>query len=544
MSLPLPSFENGAPVKRISIIEDLMGMIERESPTLARSLRTFKHQSIGMFLTQVPLGKMDVYQDCNDLFRYVKGYVSRIFGPQTAQRTIDDLRRHPMILTANHHGVDYFAQSVQGSLLFSFLKAASYAQCTTVPIFACGNIPLNNLTYPRGALIYKVDSSIIDNLPLKLPLFSDKRKRSIISAVEPFDETMVKRSLKRLNGWRKQKVVNPIIANTLESILTDIYGASDILTNHSYSDQAVIINHRLWKRLFSSSMPASDLIYLELERIVGHLLALDLRHPSSLVAILIMDDWFRKKLIQALDGTAGCWNQKMLALRNSVGGTKERLTGVTQSCGSHFFWGVDDQGRRFPLCLVENPGSPARLVGVDDHGRKWVFDFEATAIIDKMATGRLVPSLFTSYLTVSFARGLTCIGGYYQSDYLPKMQQGVVDVLKQGGEPQIADQVASVSTNGYLSGMQAVTTEINNRFLTPAGPVEIIAGGGLSREEIDVIEEINVYDAHLASLCDTVIDIIPHLVREVRWKHELFSEIFQRLHHRTVCKRYLAINPS
>lgn len=383
---------------------------------------------------------------------------------------------------------------------------------------------------------------MIDKIPLNLPLYSDKRKRAIVSAVEPFDGDMIQRSLKRLKLWRQDNLVNPIIANTIESIFNDVYGSPDVLSQKSYSDQAVMVNHRIWKQLFTSEQSAPDLIYLELERIVAHLLSKDLQTPNRLATMLIMDDSYREKLINVLDGTVGCWNQKMLAQRINASCEGSNPYGSAQTCGTHFFWGIDDRGRRFPLCLTKGTGGLNKLAGIDDRGKNWSYDFNVSEIIQALRNRRLVPSLFTSYMTISFARGVTCIGGYYQSSYLPKMQHGVVNVLKQFGDHNAAEKIAVIPSNGYLSGMQSVTTTIDKKYLIPAGPVEIIASGGISDKEYDAIQKMNVYDAHMASLCDTVVDVIPRVARTTQWKGQLFSELFQQLYRNTICKRFSIIN--
>ncbi len=89
--------------------------------------------------------------------------------------------------------------------------------------------------------------------------------------------------------------------------------------------------------------------------------------------------------------------------------------------------------------------------------------------------------------------------------------------------------------------MQVITTTIDGKYLIPAGPVEIIASGGISHEDCDRVKKINLLDAHLASLCDTVLDIIPQVARTAPWKSQLFTEMYQRFIHRTICKNYSII---
>jgi hypothetical protein len=122
------------------------------------------------------------------------------------------------------------------------------------------------------------------------------------------------------------------------------------------------------------------------------------------------------------------------------------------------------------------------------------------------------------------------------------MQLGIVDVLNQCGDKKIAKSIAAIPTNGYLSGMQAVTNVIGDEYQIPAGPLEIIASGGISHQDYESISKINVYDAHVASLCDTVIDVIPQVGRTKGWKRQLFTELYGELIDRTLCKHLSIIN--
>ena len=130
-----------------------------------------------------------------------------------------------------------------------------------------------------------------------------------------------------------------------------------------------------------------------------------------------------------------------------------------------------------------------------------------------------------------------CVGGYFQCEYLPKMQAGLVKALqKTAGYQDVADLVEGVTTDTYLSGMQAVMARINEDTLVPAGPIEIIAGGGLTDDDIQQILSLTVRDAHLASLFETVPDIVPWTVKTPDWKKQLAIDCCQMLRRRVVIK--------
>jgi len=140
-------------------------------------------------------------------------------------------------------------------------------------------------------------------------------------------------------------------------------------------------------------------------------------------------------------------------------------------------------------------------------------------------------------LVVSLARGLVCAGGYFQCEYLPAMQRGIVKALKQaGGYDDIARLVANVTTDVYLSAMTAVMTRIGSDALIPAGPVEILAGGGLGPDDIERVRTLTVKDAHLSAMFETLPDL-PFLPEQTPdWKTKLAADTSWLLNDKVVVK--------
>jgi hypothetical protein len=138
---------------------------------------------------------------------------------------------------------------------------------------------------------------------------------------------------------------------------------------------------------------------------------------------------------------------------------------------------------------------------------------------------------------VSLARSIVCLGGYYQAEYLPRIQQRLVRALeKAGGHDSIIASILEVNTGGYLSGMQTVMTEVKEGHLIPAGPLEIIAGGGLDAGDIEKIGSLTVREAHLASLSETVPDFIPSEITMPEWQRQLAIDCYELLGTKIVLK--------
>jgi hypothetical protein len=96
--------------------------------------------------------------------------------------------------------------------------------------------------------------------------------------------------------------------------------------------------------------------------------------------------------------------------------------------------------------------------------------------------------------------------------------------------------VEGVATDTYLSGMQAVMIRIKEDTLIPAGPVEIIAGGGLTDDDIQKIQSLTVRDAHLASLFETIPDVVPWAIKMPDWKKQLAVDCCRILGEKVVIK--------
>jgi hypothetical protein len=293
----------------------------------------------------------------------------------------------------------------------------------------------------------------------------------------------------------------------------------------------------MWKRLLSRVSPSPELIFLEIEKIAGMLLEADLTNPKSLAWGVLFEPEIRDKVLENLNGLRGCWDQGALAerLRTLLKNEARRKTvGVG---GTVFFWGIDHLGRRIPLCLEGNSRDQAVLCGIDDRGKSWELPYTPQDIVRSLRHKRLLPSLFTCFLVVSFARGVTCVGGYFQGQYLPLIKSGLVAALEEaGGFHGAAALVKLVPTDRYLDSMLTVMTEIEDGYLAPAGPVEIIAGGGITNADVDKMMSLTVREAHLADMFETVLDATPGKLPQLHWRKELAKDCYRLLHEKIVVK--------
>ena len=118
------------------------------------------------------------------------------------------------------------------------------------------------------------------------------------------------------------------------------------------------------------------------------------------------------------------------------------------------------------------------------------------------------------------------MGGYYQADYLPAIQQGLVRAIeKYGNHLSLIQYIQGIPTAKYLSGIQTVMCGWGHGALHPAGPLEMIGAEMSLSDHISTIAEMTVLDSHRASLVETVADAAPDEVTSEDWNALLADQL-------------------
>ena len=514
-----------------------LDVVRQHSKVIDGTITKYGDLPLRQYLHGLDEHQIQGIQSRNDLVEVIHRYTGALLGESLAEKVSKGFMDNPVALTANHHGVDYFAQSVQGSLLFALRKLNGCESKAAVPIFSCGNIPLDNLTYPLGLLIYHTNGQGHQTVPMKLPVFSNSKRRALVSVSVPLSDDMVKRAKSRVVKMSAKHEITQGFAGTVQRMLDDCYASHDILDLSTYSEQSVILNHKIWNRLFVDPQKVPQAVTLELEEISRQLLVLDLKNPGSLAHSVLFDTPLTAAVIEKLDKSKAVWNQELLRTRLGKMRENTHQEVTSNGCGTMFFWGINNRGRRVPLYLDFDNQHNKMLRGIDDQGIHWELQFTEESIIEALNQKKLLPSIFTCFLVIAFARGVSCIGGYFQAEYLPDMQMGLVHALSEiKGYQKFADNIEQVVTHKYLSGMQTVMLEKKDRGLVPAGPLEIMSSGGLKDQDIEKILALTVKDAHIASLLETIADVARSEICDESWQRILANDCAQLVGESIVTK--------
>lgn len=486
----------------MSLGERLLELAAQSTPLFAEQLRRHGDAPVAEMLRDLRPALAQPFQDREDLWRVVGDHATSHYGADVAQLAVAELRRDPIVLTSNHFGVDTCADSVQGTLFFSLRPAPGGGRPRTITALACGSVSLDNLSYPMGLCLYDPRDGDLTNLPQRLPVIANSQRGRMVRTAGPLDEQMVARASDRLRRMRADGQVTAFCAAAAGRVLDEDIAAPDTLSMPDYGHQATRINSLLWQRMFTDGHPVTRFVQLQLEAVCTDLLIKDLYAPTNLIYQLLFVAPVRDRLLAELDGARACWRRDKL---------RGRLT--SQAAGAHggtvFFWGINDGGRRVPLSL-EGDQHVMRLTGIDGHGVRQEHEFAADGIALALLEGRLIPSLFTCFTVLAFARGIACVGGHYQADYLPEMRRGVVAALRTVAEYRPgADLVAQAPTGLCLAAVQGVARIVAGGAAIPAGPIEIGGAGGLTDADLSRLTALTLREACLAAFPELLSHLVP-----------------------------------
>lgn len=500
-----------------SFAKHLLQLASKSAVRIRESLQNYGDAPLSDILGELQHAHTVALQARDALWDVIEDQIAPYYGPDVAREAVAELRSDPVIPTTNHFGIDTLADSVQGTLLFACRPRLDGGRRRTVVVLGCGSVSLDNLTYPMGLLLYDSEGSSVRKLPQRLPVFSNRFRRWSAGSVGPFDERMVGRARDRLSKMRLAGHVTPFCERAAGEILDEDFAAQDILSLPTYGHQATRINTRLWNGMFKDCTDVPQFVQLEIEAVCAALLAKDLREPGSLIHRLFFSSAVRNALLTGLDGARACWRRENLNRRLHAA-----IRDAQARDGTIFFWGLTEDGRRIPLTL-EQDAAAIRLAGIDERRRRWGWNFSVDSLVSALRERQLIPSAFTCFTVLAFARGIVCVGGYYQAAYLPVMQRGIVDAIRVE-DAGAADLIAQVPTRHCLAGMQFAMRILPGGAGIPAGPVEIAGTGGLTDSDLSRIQSVTVREAYLAAFPDVFQQLVPDATLPDDWIERLTVE--------------------
>ncbi len=381
--------------------------LSRKYPAAAELLARHGDKTLRAYLGQLRHRPSPDILPSEDLLEAVQDYFTPFFGAKTAKECAAILRRSRCMTTANHHHPAFEYMTVQDTILCDQWLRLQGERGEVVPVMACANLNLTSTLYPRGMVVY--DCTLPEGR-LRLPLYSWKLRRPCVAAIGGITPEMVDNVLKRLPQETRQGSITPEMSAALERCCREVLLSDQVQRYDTLREQTTVINDMISQRYFTDRRPRY--IWMPMETITARLLARDLRREGGILHQMLFREGLRTALLRELDGVAGCW---------------EGNTG-----GTHFFWGLDSRGIRFPLRLWEEAGKTV-LAGCSSLGEDVRVPFTPRALAEGMREQTLLPGMFLCFLEMHFLRDFTVFGGYYQPTYLAQMRRGMVQAMRELG---------------------------------------------------------------------------------------------------------------
>lgn len=381
--------------------------LSRKYPAAAELLARHGDKTLRAYLGQLRHRPSPDILPSEDLLEAVEDYFTPFFGAKTAKECAAILRRSRCMTTANHHHPAFEYMTVQDTILCDQWLRLQGETGEVVPVVACANLSLTSTLYPRGMVVY--DCTLPEGR-LRLPLYSWKLRRPCVAAIGGIVPEMVDNVLKRLPQEVRQGSITARMGDTLERFCREVLLSEEVQRYDTLREQTTVINDMISQRYFTDRRPRY--IWMPMETITARLLEKDLWAEETLFHQMLFSPGLRAALLRELDGVAGCW---------------EGNTG-----GTHFFWGLDSRGIRFPLRLWEEAGKTV-LAGCSSLGEDVRVPFTPRALAEGMREQTLLPGMFLCFLEMHFLRDFTVFGGYYQPTYLAQMRRGMVQAMRELG---------------------------------------------------------------------------------------------------------------
>lgn len=519
----------------------LMNQVLEEAPTLHKIVTNYRDISILDYLKQLhPNAKEEVEYnqeklECNEeelkcdkeklkynqeelecnqeLFEAIYKVTQELFGEEKAIQTKKLLEQTKLLHTANHFGIEYLPQCVQGNLLYYQWLIIHYKRTNIVPLFACTTVSMRSENFPRGILNYYNLSG--KKYPLKVPILTNKNRSVMVGYAKGFQKEMVEKAKKQ---YLKYKQSNTISQETYESMMDILseYEKEDILKRKTYIEQAALLNERIGKRFIKNK--SVSFLYLPMEQIAVNLLIHEIEKSNSVLNHIVWDDKVRQHVLKYLNGLDGCWNTESL---EKILIWKQGESLLYDTIGTHYFWGVDNRGVRYPLCFLKKTNQ-LFLVGITSYAEKIVFEITPKKLKETLLSKKIIPGIFLTFLEIYFLRNVSIAGGCFQENYIRKIQAGLLRAWKEFEKIEtqrehIKKKRETVYLSGPLFALHKIRDIRGDSRTVPMGAAEIIEEKGFTTNQLQELLNINLYQSHEMGLFNFYPDIIPKKKQNPFW---------------------------
>lgn len=426
-------------------------------------------------------------RDPSDFYRLTEEHVRKTTGDEAAD-SIAAAMKCGVIDTADHHGGLFHAQTFQGDLLFGeILKCLGY-EGSYVPVHAGGQVELGNITYARGVCTYTARDQITF-----LPIFPYRDRHRMTSHTGPVTEELLSSFIER----NSKQTENAVSSGAVTGLVRDMWTEDIIRRFDRYSDQITPAGIRMCRSIFSGDdYPA--VTYVELEEAATPLIQSELMEPGSIIRTLVTDRRARELMqeIKTYDGIP--------------------VSGL-------LFRNADHQGRKKHLALTPD----GRLTATGWNNEMIDHPADPETICRLMEERRIIPGLFTMALLLAFERGISWMGGTFQTVYLPDWQKCITEILSLTGHEEQAELFSKYDCSGYVCGPMYAMYQ-GDGYACAAGPAEFRMAMPEWQHVREMMLDTDIRDSHIIGIQQLYDDLVSGPDKIPEWYSVAAGALYNR----------------
>lgn len=336
-------------------------------------LNLFLQKHGSLTLAQYGSAAISKQSTLSEAYRSVaKKKIASYFGEDVSKKLCAGFSISSSADTSGHGGI--FSED---TLLQSHAVIAKGFHGAGAPAFlslACGVVPMNNGTWPRGFFILGARESI----------FPKSFDRIAVHECSAFTKEMIEKKL-------QDKATSP----RGKALLEFIRGLPSVFEQRRFYQQTVIINRALWQA-FVATRETPEFLQLMLEDLTADLVIESISKDDTLSKLIFCEKKF-DVFFKMLSDLPGTW-------------------ATDRSKGTYLFW---HQSGDFRAASLWREGSTLA-------NGQYSIPFTPEGIKAALEKREIVPSVFLSLITL-LHNGTRPLGGYHQLSYLPEYRKRLVE---------------------------------------------------------------------------------------------------------------------
>ncbi len=441
--------------KSLKNFELLKKLVLDKKPVLAeivkkhgqKSLCDYAYDYLDVNLSEIVLSRQDAF------LKVFGKEVDDLLGSEVAESVVKQLKKYYFVSTADHHGPichPFFLSS-------NLVTAATFDEhpdpvLKNVVVLSCANVSMSNSSFPRGLMFTGANQGKTKSWQLGFFSNSSEVRGSRVYGFGPYALDAISKVKQKVIELVRTNETSQLVADKIFGILDEIYAKPEILACKSYSDQITKTNFSLWKKMFhKTEEKTSNLLYIELERVVNSLIIANHLSNDNIVSKVMFDPKWRSEFVKNFNGIFGGFD-------------------IEKKSGSMFFWALPAGSKYCQQLWIKG-----NFLESEDGSYK--IELKPSEIEAAIKRHELIPTSQMSLFILSLYYGLKCLGGFSQVNYLTESKLAYIKMLQNMNEISEAEDSVDRQTKELGESLTiAFLTDKENKLLLASGLDLVIYG--------------------------------------------------------------------